>query len=103
MKGIKFVEEGQAALIDEEMPVCTDDTMLLRTLYSGLSNGTERNFLVGGNYGAGRPYPKRIAYQQVSEVIACGTAITRFAVAMSFLSARHTVMLSIDRRRSRIW
>jgi 2-desacetyl-2-hydroxyethyl bacteriochlorophyllide A dehydrogenase len=78
MKGIMFVEEGQAALIDEEMPECTEDTMLLRTLYSGLSNGTERNFLVGGNYGAGRPYPKRIAYQQVSEVVACGDKITRF-------------------------
>jgi len=80
VKGIMFVKEGQAALIDEEMPVCTDDTMLLRTLYSGLSNGTERSFLVGGNYGAGSPYPKRIAYQQVSEVVACGSQINRFSV-----------------------
>jgi 2-desacetyl-2-hydroxyethyl bacteriochlorophyllide A dehydrogenase len=90
VKGIMFVEEGQAALIDEEMPVCSDDTILVRTLYSGLSNGTERNFLVGGNYGAGRPYPKRIAYQQVSEVIECGSAITRFSVGdIIFVGASH--------------
>ncbi len=80
MRGIMFVEKGQTALIEEPMPVCTDDTMLLKTLYSGLSNGTERSFLMGGNYGAQRPWPKRIAYQHVSEVVECGTDITRFHV-----------------------
>lgn len=79
MKGVMFVAEGRAELIDEPMPVCTDETMLLRTLFSGLSNGTERSFLCGGNYGHGRPYPKRIAYQQVSEVVECGSSIEAFA------------------------
>lgn len=79
MKGIMFVERDRTELIDEEMPVCTPDTMVLKVLYSGLSNGTERSFLVGGNYGHGSPYPKRIAYQQVCEVVECGEKISRFA------------------------
>jgi 2-desacetyl-2-hydroxyethyl bacteriochlorophyllide A dehydrogenase len=35
-------------------------------------------FLVGGNYGHDLPWPKRLAYQHVSEVIECGEAITQF-------------------------
>jgi 2-desacetyl-2-hydroxyethyl bacteriochlorophyllide A dehydrogenase len=75
-----FVEKGRAAIIEEEMPVCGPDTVLLRTLYSGVSLGTERMFLVGGNYGSNRPWPKRLAYQLVSEVVECGDEITRFGV-----------------------
>lgn len=63
MKGIMFVSQGQAQLIDEPVPTCTSDTMLVRTIYSGLSNGTERSFLMGGPYSA--PWPTRIAYQHV--------------------------------------
>jgi 2-desacetyl-2-hydroxyethyl bacteriochlorophyllide A dehydrogenase len=73
-----FVERGRAELLEEPEPRCLVDTVLLRTLYSGVSNGTERSFLVGGNYGVSVPWPKRIAYQHVSEVIECGAAITRF-------------------------
>jgi hypothetical protein len=51
-----FVEQGRAAIVEEEMPVCGSDTVLLRTLYSGVSLGTERMFLVGGNYGGNSPY-----------------------------------------------
>ncbi len=73
-----FVERGQAAFIEEPTPVCGRDTMLLETLYSGVSNGTERNFLMGGNYGG--HWPSRIAYQLVSRVVECGPEITRFNV-----------------------
>jgi 2-desacetyl-2-hydroxyethyl bacteriochlorophyllide A dehydrogenase len=75
-----FVAKGKAALVDEPDPKCRPDTILVQTVYSGLSNGTERSFLVGGNYGAGVPWPKRLAYQHVSRVITCGSKITRFRV-----------------------
>jgi 2-desacetyl-2-hydroxyethyl bacteriochlorophyllide A dehydrogenase len=78
MKGVMFVERGRAEVIEEPKPVCAPDTMLLKTLLSGISNGTERSFLVGGNYGG--YWPSRIAYQLVSEVIECGAEITRFQV-----------------------
>jgi threonine dehydrogenase-like Zn-dependent dehydrogenase len=78
MKGVMFTAMGKAELIDEPMPVCRDDTVLLRTIYSGLSNGTERSFLMGGPYSA--PWPCRLAYQHVSEVMEIGRGITRLAV-----------------------
>lgn len=78
MQGLMFVEKGQAAFVAEPRPVCAPDTVLLQTLYSGLTNGTERNVLMGGNYG-GR-WPGRCAYQLVSRVIEVGAEITRFTV-----------------------
>ena len=48
MKGIMFTAKGVAEIIDEPEPTCGDDEVLLKTLYSGLSNGTERSLLVGG-------------------------------------------------------
>jgi threonine dehydrogenase-like Zn-dependent dehydrogenase len=77
MKGVMFTAKGRAELLDEPMPVCKDDTLLLRTIYSGLSNGTERSFLMGGPYSA--PWPTRLAYQHVSEVVEVGRQITKFA------------------------
>jgi NADPH:quinone reductase-like Zn-dependent oxidoreductase len=50
---------------------------LLKTLYSGLSNGTERNKLMGGNYSRGK-WPDRIGYQHVSQVVECGGKIQNF-------------------------
>jgi threonine dehydrogenase-like Zn-dependent dehydrogenase len=73
-----FVEKGRAALIEEPLPTCAADTVLLRTRYSGLTNGTERNVLLGGNYGGS--WPSRCGYQCVSQVIEIGAQITRFAV-----------------------
>jgi 2-desacetyl-2-hydroxyethyl bacteriochlorophyllide A dehydrogenase len=78
VKGITFVERGKAAFVEEPDPVCRADTVLLKTLYSGLSNGTERSFLMSLHYGWEAPYPKRIGYQHVSEVIECGSEITNF-------------------------
>lgn len=79
MKGIWFTAKGKAEFLDEPEPKCSDDTVLLKALYSGLSNGTERNKLMGGNYSKGS-WPDRIAYQHVSEVIECGKNISRFQV-----------------------
>ncbi|MEQ8673579.1 MAG: zinc-binding dehydrogenase, partial [Aggregatilineales bacterium] len=84
-----FVEKGKAAIIDEAMPVMDADSMLLKTRYSGLSNGTERSFLMDGSYGHTLPYPKRIAYQHVSEVVECGENITRFKVGDMVFSSTY--------------
>jgi threonine dehydrogenase-like Zn-dependent dehydrogenase len=77
VKGIWFTSKGRAEFLAEERPRIGPDTMLLRTLYSGLSNGTERNKMLGGNYHKGT-YPDRIGYQHVSEVVECGERITLF-------------------------
>jgi 2-desacetyl-2-hydroxyethyl bacteriochlorophyllide A dehydrogenase len=77
MKGITFIAKGKAALIEEEKPVCQNDTILLKTTYSGLTNGTERNVLMEQNYFGGK-WPDRCAYQKVSQVIECGQGITRY-------------------------
>jgi 2-desacetyl-2-hydroxyethyl bacteriochlorophyllide A dehydrogenase len=53
--------------------------VLLKTLYSGISNGTERNQILGNNYNSGRRYPFGLGYQSVSEVVEVGREITRFA------------------------
>lgn len=79
MQGIWFTAKGVTKFRDEPDPVCAEDTVLLRTLYSGLSNGTERNKLMAGNYHSGK-WPDRIGYQHVSEVIECGRHIERFQV-----------------------
>ena len=73
MKGIMFTARGVTEIIDEPMPRCGADEVLLKTLYSGISNGTERSFLTGGPYG-GRKWPNRIGYLSVSEVVEVGSA-----------------------------
>jgi 2-desacetyl-2-hydroxyethyl bacteriochlorophyllide A dehydrogenase len=79
MKGLWFVEKGKTAFVEEDRPTCQPNTVLLKTWYSGLSNGTERSKLTGGSYHKGS-WPDRIGYQHVSEVIACGDDISRFEV-----------------------
>lgn len=81
MKKLIFAAPGVPALVDEAMPVPTADALLLRTLYSGISNGTERNQMLAGNYNARADFPFRQAgYQTVSEVVDIGSAVTSFAV-----------------------
>lgn len=77
MIGIMFTAKGKTDLIDEPKPVCGDHEVLLKTLFSGLSNGTERSFLTGGAYG-GQKWPNRIGYLTVSEVVEKGNGITKF-------------------------
>ena len=86
MKGIIFPAQGQACLQDEPAPVCGAEQVLCRTLYSGLSNGTERHFLVGGPYG-GRKWPCRIGYQNVGEVIEVGSQVRTYQVGDRFFTA----------------
>lgn len=77
MKGVMFTAKGVTEIIDEPKPECGDDEVLLKTLFSGLSNGTERSFLTGGAYG-GQKWPNRIGYLSVSEVVEKGNRITAY-------------------------
>ncbi|MBT4501447.1 MAG: zinc-binding dehydrogenase [Gemmatimonadetes bacterium] len=77
MKGVMFTAKGITELIDEPKPECGEDEVLLKTLFSGLSNGTERSFLTGGAYG-GQKWPNRIGYLNVSEVVEKGDGVTVF-------------------------
>jgi 2-desacetyl-2-hydroxyethyl bacteriochlorophyllide A dehydrogenase len=77
MKGVMFTQKGKAEILDETKPKCNQDTILCKTLYSGISNGTERNLLIGGNYSGGT-WPNRIGYQLVGEVIQTGQKIKSF-------------------------
>ena len=66
-------------LVDDwpEPPPPVGNQVRTRTLYSGVTNGTERNDLVAGNYStpdAGLPAP--LGYQNVGEVIDAGPDVT---------------------------
>lgn len=62
-----------------------------RTLYSGITNGTERNDLIGGNYAHGdEMLPCPWGYQNVGEVIEVGPDVSRVQVGdVVYSSADH--------------
>jgi 2-desacetyl-2-hydroxyethyl bacteriochlorophyllide A dehydrogenase len=72
-----FPTKGQVALRDEPAPACGPGQVLCRTLFSGVTNGTERNVLMGGNYGGS--WPARCGYQTVGRVIEVGAGVQGFA------------------------
>jgi|GEM_PF-226638 len=78
MRGVLFVAKGQAVLQEEPAPTCGPGQVLCRTLFSGLTNGTERNVLTGGNYGG--TWPGRCGYQTVGRVIDTGPGVRGFDV-----------------------
>jgi len=77
MPSIWFVERGKAAVLQDPTPICRPGQVLCRTLYSGLTNGTERNALVGGNYCGG--FPGRCGYQNVGQVVEVGEGASGYA------------------------
>lgn len=62
-----------------------------RTLYSGITNGTERNDLIGGNYATPDDrLPAGWGYQNVGEVVECGPECKLLAVGdVIYSSAGH--------------
>lgn len=78
---VEFVARGEAQIAELEPPPALEpNQILLKTLYTGITNGTERHALMFEHgFGGGR-YPSRHGYQQVGEVTATGDAVTRFAV-----------------------
>lgn len=79
MKRLLFTARGRAELVEEPDPRPEPGRMLLRTLFSALSNGTERAQLLGLTYNKAGRYPLRPGYQAISQVVACGEGITRCA------------------------
>lgn len=77
MRGIIFPEKGKTALREEPTPGCNAGTILCQSVFTGLTNGTERNVLMGGNYSGGR-WPNRCGYQNVGRVLAVGMGVKEF-------------------------
>ena len=62
-----------------------------RTIYSGVTNGTERNNMLGGNYS--RPdheLPSNEGYQSVGEVIALGPEVSELSIGDLVFIGAHT-------------
>lgn len=63
-----------------------------KTLYSGITNGTERNDLIGGNYASSdESLPAGWGYQNVGRVIETGPDVKHLNVGdVLYISAEHT-------------
>jgi 2-desacetyl-2-hydroxyethyl bacteriochlorophyllide A dehydrogenase len=87
MRRIVFSEQNKTELIEDETPICEPGTVLCKTIYTGLTNGTERNGLVGGNYGTAWPaYP---GYQNVGRIVSAGDGVEEFSVGDIVFSGDH--------------
>ena len=77
--GIEFSARGKMRFYDLGPPPDPSPTqMLVRTHYSGVTNGTERHALVG-DFGYGGGYPGRHGYQHVGVVEATGKDVKTFS------------------------
>lgn len=68
----------EKVLVDDwqDSGAAADNEVRTRTLYSGLTNGTERNELIKGNYArADDELPACTGYQNVGEVIEVGSSV----------------------------
>ncbi len=79
LRAIHFPEQGVAEFIDEPMPECGPGQVLVRSEYTGMTNGTERSFLMGGPYGP-RKWPCRCGYQTVGIIEQVGPDVTGYQV-----------------------
>lgn len=78
--GIEYPAAGQMCFYDlGNPPSIGENSILLRTEYSGLTNGTERHSLLG-EHGWKGAFPSRNGYQHVGTIEAIGPAVKGFAV-----------------------
>lgn len=76
--GIQFAAKGQMEFVEiGESPDPSPTQILIRTLYSGITNGTERHALMG-DFGYGGGYPGRHGYQHVGIVEKAGNQVKAF-------------------------
>jgi len=76
--GIEFTDRGKMGFYDLGIPPDPGPTqILIRTHYSGITNGTERHALMG-DFGYGGGYPGRHGYQHVGVVEAAGSQVKAF-------------------------
>ncbi|HET7119748.1 MAG TPA: zinc-binding alcohol dehydrogenase [Solirubrobacterales bacterium] len=80
MIALTFPERGRAEIVDATVPICGPSQILTQALYTGITNGTERNQLLGGNYNPGHWPVTYIGYQHVGRVIEVGERVEGFAV-----------------------
>jgi 2-desacetyl-2-hydroxyethyl bacteriochlorophyllide A dehydrogenase len=78
--GLEFTARGTLGIRNlGDPPPLGPSEVLLETVYSGITNGTERHaFLSEHGYGGGR-FPSCHGYQHVGKVAATGKEVTRFA------------------------
>jgi 2-desacetyl-2-hydroxyethyl bacteriochlorophyllide A dehydrogenase len=68
MKGIVFAEKGKVVVLNDlSNPKLEDKDVMTKTLVSGVTAGTELNFLTGGCYS--KPWPVLPGYQNVGKVV----------------------------------
>ena len=77
--GIEFTARGEMGSYDLGLPPDPSPTqILIRTYYSGITNGTERHALMG-DFGYGGGYPGRHGYQHAGIVEAAGNRVKAFS------------------------
>lgn len=76
---IEFVEKGRAAVVPlDEPPPPGPNQLLFETLFTGVTNGTERHALLNEYGFGGGHYPSRHGYQHVGRVMAVGSQVDTF-------------------------
>ena len=75
---------------DLEAP--TGNQIKTQTLYTGITNGTERNGLIGGNYASkDEDLPNAYGYQNVGKVVEVGPDVEELKIGDElYMSAQHT-------------
>jgi 2-desacetyl-2-hydroxyethyl bacteriochlorophyllide A dehydrogenase len=85
-----LVDDWTSDHVDPHRPLRADEVRTT-TVYSGITNGTERNDLLGGNYAAPEamlPWPN--GYQNVGRVTEIGPEVTELAIGdMVYSSSLH--------------
>ena len=78
MRAIVFVEKGKVEVWDDlEASSLKPDEVRLKTLFTGITIGTERHCLLGGPYSGG--FPMIPGYQTVSEITDIGSKVEGFS------------------------
>ena len=85
IKGIVFTQQRRAELLDVEAPVLAPDSVMVKTLVSTVSPGTERaNYIGDPNIsivkGASVVFPREVGYSSVGIVMAVGEAVKSVSV-----------------------
>ena len=68
----------EKVLVDnwDDLPLLQADEVRTETLFTGLTNGTERNGLIGGNYApSDQSLPAGSGYQNVGRVATVGSSV----------------------------